>query len=279
MELLCSLPFLTPDRYLRLLRLIPLLGTLEIGFELIGEETFRQNATHVQEVQERIDQWHLPDRILGVAREYFEWGIYVSMVLIESAGQLAGWLFNPIGAYRSSQKRAEEAIRQQAEFNRRRLELIDLYDGSDVERPHTPTMQALGYPWMTHLILGTVTIGGLWALISAFPPLVRAGAWLTEVALGVPEEVSWFEHLLSDFLSIFTLIALAGLVVAGIAALVFGVGWALHALVLAALWAFKGALEKVAAALSYKKAYKVLLGLTLIATVLSVFLPNELDCQ
>jgi hypothetical protein len=279
MDLLCSFPFLTPERYLRLLRLIPLLGTLEIGFELIGEETFRENAGRVELFQKRINAWNLPEKIVRLAGGYLNWGWYFATLLLDGAILLTGGLFDPFGTYRNFKRRLENERKAEERMMDSYLNLLKLVDDPPPgEEPIPPQHKKPGYAWTTHVLLGVVTFGGLWALLTVFPPLVRAGIWLTETIFSSPESSPWYNRIFNDFISFAILIVLASLVVAGFTALVYCLGWVFQWLVLASLWLFVHMLEKVAALLAHKRAYKVLLSLTLLATVLSVFLPNELEC-
>src|SRR5689334_9985298 len=103
MNFLCAL--ITPDNYLRLLRALPLLSTLEIFFELLGEERIRQEAKNIAALQERLRTWGIAKRVGAWFLAYLKWAWYVFKELVDAGFHAASfWNPNVKGPFRESRE-------------------------------------------------------------------------------------------------------------------------------------------------------------------------------
>ncbi len=286
MAFLCWLPFLTPDGYLRLLRLIPLLGTLEIGFELIGEQAFARAAGKLREAQERVHTWDFPARMLAPFEAYLDWGIHISLVLLEQANSM----FNPVGAYAHQEKRAEAKERASLLDTYRKMEPADLLAADERTRSRfyeaqlTPTHDYdplnREYSWKQNLGYGLATTAGLVGIFFIATRLHLPLDWLLSQLQPIPADLPWYRRLQGGLWDYLLVLFVAALVILAFALLIYALGWLAQKALETALALAGRSLNVLARALSqdYKRTYRMVLFLTLLATLLTVFLPNELVC-
>jgi hypothetical protein len=286
MDFLCAIPFLTPDAYLRLLRLIPLLGTVEIGFELIGEESFRRGAERMLDWQGRVREWAFPRRMMAPFEKYLDWGLHIALTLL----QQVNWIFNPAGAWQEKEKRDEEKARATLLEPYRKMSMEELLatdertfrKALDARFPTARDYDPINWEFTgkQHLAYGLLTLAGLAGLFWLATRLHLPLDWLLSQFEPVPAGEPWYRRLPQDFMDYVGFVFITALAIALFTLLLYGLAWLAQKL-LEGLIALSGwALQKIARALSqdYKRTYKTVLFLTLLATILTVFLPNELFC-
>ena len=95
----------------------------------------------------------------------------------------------------------------------------------------------------------------------------------------LPAGHAWYERILHDMFWEFPLnIIGAVLTLALCAGILYTLGWVAQAVAQVALWLIAKPLQALAALLAHRRLYKALLAVTLLSTVLTALLPNEIKC-